>query len=165
MITPAEHEARNQRFAKILLDEVNRMNSASTPSGGGEITPAAADRATSLALNSGEAAAVAPPKPDESPAAAGADDWQRVPRASFPPFAPTVKESLTVGPDHQINGDDDTDEHAFPRARRIVCSASSDGQFTIHRPGSVGITLTAHEVRTVFEFLEDAQPIFERIAK
>lgn len=54
---------------------------------------------------------------------------------------------------------------AFPRSRRVICSASSDGQFSIHRFGEVGITLTAAEARTVFEFLEDAQPIFERIAR
>lgn len=141
-----------QRAAKKLHGEFAFLPDQPAES---EISPAAADRATSLALNSGEAAAVAPPKPERSPAAAGADDkdhWFGL----FPGHVENIR----------INApDDDTDEHAFPRARRIVCSASSDGQFTIHRPGSVGITLTAHEARTVFEFLEDAQPIFERIAK
>jgi len=48
---------------------------ASTPAGGGEISPAVPDRATSLATSlSGEAGTVAPPKPDDSPVAAGADE-------------------------------------------------------------------------------------------
>lgn len=55
--------------------------------------------------------------------------------------------------------DDDSDPAAFPRDR-IICSASSDGQTTIHRFGSAGIVLTARETRQVYEFLADAARIW-----
>ena len=48
---------------------------ASTPAGGGDVTPAPDDRSTSLAKNSGEASGVVePPKPEASPAAAGSNE-------------------------------------------------------------------------------------------
>ena len=158
MIGPIEHEAREQRFARILTEEANKLMkaAASTPATGGANISSSSESGTSLATNKPEVATVAPPKPDETPVAAGADEiWQRIPRATFPPF---TSESA-------VDREDDSDQFAFPRSRRIVCSASSDGQFTIHRFGDPGITLTAAEARTVFEFLEDAQPIFERICK
>ena len=164
MIGPIEHEAREQRFARILTEEANKLMkaAASTPATGGANISSSSESGPSLATNKPEVATVAPPKPDETPVAAGADEsWKRtphthrIPRASFPPF---TSESA-------VDREDDSDEFAFPRSRRIVCSASSDGQFTIHRFGDPGITLTAAEARTVFEFLEDAQPIFERICK
>ncbi len=50
-------------------------NVSVTPAGGGDISPAAANRSTSLAKNSGEVAAVVePPKPEASPAKAGSDE-------------------------------------------------------------------------------------------
>ena len=56
--------------------------------------------------------------------------------------------------------DDDSDQVAFPRSRRIICSASTDGQTTIHRVGDRGIVLTAEETRTVYEFLGISAPIW-----
>ena len=56
--------------------------------------------------------------------------------------------------------DDDSDPIAFPRRRRIICSASTDGQTTIHRVGDRGIVLTAEETRTVYEFLGISAPIW-----
>ena len=120
--------------------------SSVTPAGGGAITPAAQDRTTSLATSiPGGAGAVAPPKRDDSPAEAGADV--------------TLDEifdfDLTA-----LDEDDDTDPHAFPRSRRIICSTSSDGQTTIRRFGNVGIVLTAQETRQVYEFLSDSARIW-----
>lgn len=150
----------------------NPLNAAAnTPAGRGANNAGNHGSSTSLAVDSLEAVVVAPPMPDDLPAEAGADEtkktppdihaatfaheMQRIPRASFPPF---------TGHKNAVDREDDSDEYAFPRSRRIICSASSDGQFTIHRPGQTGITLTAAEARTVFQFLEDAQPIFERLA-
>ena len=140
---------------------------SNTPADGGANNFGSRESGTSLASLKPEVAAVAPPKPDQLPAAAGADEMG-------PPdcpwrnghTTPTVKESLTARPARQLDGDpdDDSDEFTFPRSRRLICSASSDGQFSIHRFGDTGITLTAAEAKTVFQFLEDAQPIFERIA-
>lgn len=56
-----------------------------TQAGSGEITPAAADRSTSLAINSGEAAAVRSAPPDEMPAAARAVESNPF-HPSHPPF-------------------------------------------------------------------------------
>lgn len=121
--------------------------SSVTPAGGGEITPATLDRTTSLAtsLSGGAGVVAAPPTLDDSPAEAGADV--------------TLDEifdfDLTA-----LDEDDDTDPHAFPRSRRIICSTRSDGQTTIHRFGNVGIVLTAQETRQVYEFLSDSARIW-----
>jgi len=114
---------------------------ASTPAGGGDITPAPDDRSTSLAKNSGEASGVVePPKPEASPAAAGSDE---------------MLDNL-----FDLGVDDDSDPVAFRRSRRLVCSASNDGQITIHRPGSTGIALTYEEAHLLYEFLDDSMPIW-----
>lgn len=127
-----------------------------TQAGGGEITPAAADRSTSLDSRiPGEAAAVVePPEPEASPAKARSVeidveifDWSLDAGAG-------VKESLAADPE------DDSDPHAFPRSRRLVCSASSDGQTTFHRFGETGLVLTADETREVYEFLANSARIW-----
>jgi len=123
MIGPIEHEARNQRFAKAILEDLERMNgAASTPVGGGDITPTVPDRATSLASSiSGEAGTVAPPKPDESPVAAGA------------------VEIWAISPvDH---------------APRLILSASSDGSLTLVRRGDHAFRLAAREVAELHDFI------------
>ena len=56
--------------------------------------------------------------------------------------------------------DDDSDPHAFPRSRRLICSASTDGQVTVHRKGESGLALTAEEAHTLYEFLADAARIW-----
>jgi hypothetical protein len=127
-----------------------------TPAGGGEISPASANRSTSLdSRTPGEVAdVVEPPKQDDVPVEARSDeidveifDWSLDAGAG-------VKESLLSDPD------DDSDPHAYPRARRLICSASSDGQTTIHRFGDVGICLTAEETREVYEFLANSARIW-----
>jgi hypothetical protein len=62
------------------------MNQHETPAGGGQ-TPASEDRSTSLAFLSGEASDVATPKPDETPAAAVADDNAEPSAYAFEIFA------------------------------------------------------------------------------
>ena len=64
-------------------DSITKSSSVTTPAGGGDISPAVKDGATSLAVATpGQALTVVePPKPDESPAAVGSDemtaDWLR----------------------------------------------------------------------------------------
>ena len=118
-----------------------------TPAGGGEITPAAQDRTTSLAtsISGGAGAVAAPPERDDSPAEAGADV--------------TLDEIF----DFDLSGlddEDDSEPRPFAATRRLECSTSSDGQTTIHRFGDVGIVLTAQETRTVYEFLSDTARIW-----
>lgn len=49
--------------------------------------------------------------------------------------------------------DDDTDPAAFPKARRLVCSVSTDGQVCMaHRHGT-GMVLTREEAYELYEFL------------
>ena len=49
--------------------------------------------------------------------------------------------------------EDDTDEAAFPKARRLVCSVSTDGQVCMaHRHGT-GMVLTREEAHELYEFL------------
>ena len=78
-------------------------------------------------------------------------------------FPPEVR-SDEIGLDEifsiDLGNDDDSDERAYPRSRRLVCSASSDGQTTIHRFGSTGIVLTAEETREVYEFLANSARIW-----
>lgn len=124
-MTAAEHEARQQRFARILTEEANKLMkaaAASTPVGGGDVSPTVPDRSTSLATsNSGEAGTVAPPKPDETPVAAGADEiW-------------------AISPvDHNP---------------RLILSASSNGSLTLVRKRSQAFHLDAREVAELHDFI------------
>ncbi|MEN6586850.1 MAG: hypothetical protein ABFE02_12490 [Sulfuricella sp.] len=124
-MTAAEHEAREQRFARILNEEANKLMkaaAASTPVGGGDVSPTVPDRSTSLATsNSGEAGTVAPPKPDESPVAAGADEIWRI--------------------------------SAVDRSPRLILSASSDGSLTLIRRGDHAFRLAAREVAELHDFI------------
>ena len=56
--------------------------------------------------------------------------------------------------------EDDTDERAFQAARSIICSASTDGQVTIHRRHECGLVLTAEEALTVHEFLANTAAVW-----
>ena len=93
-----------------------------TPAGGGDITPAP-DGSAHLqeASNTAEAAGVVErAKPDESPAAPGSDeiDVEEIFNFDIEEFEP----------------EDDTDGLAFRRSRdRVIFTAGSDGQTTIHR--------------------------------
>lgn len=111
-----------------------------TPAGGGEITPAPVDRSTSQAFLSGEATGVVEqPAADELPPLAGSNEIHLDELFSFD--LPGLDE------------DDDTDPPALARANRMVFSASSDGQVTMHRRHSTGLALTASEAREAYEFL------------
>ena len=117
---------------------------ASTQAGSGDITPAAVHRSTSQVCSPGEGAAVVePPTPEASPAAAGSDEsllqdffWSRDGCGGI------------IGGPSSIND--------------IVCSASSDGQVTLHRRHSVGLALTATEARSVYEFLAESANIWRK---
>ena len=112
-------------------------HASKTQAESGDITPAAAHRSTSLASSiPGEGAAVVEPPKPATPAAAGSDEKNHF-----------VEGSKMV--------DDDSDPCAFPRSRRLICSASNDGQTTIHRFGDIGIVLTRSETRHLYQFLSD----------
>jgi hypothetical protein len=120
---------------------------ATTPAGGGDISPAPAGPATSREDRStaGATGVVEQRTADDLPPSVGSDeiiDFDLIPLAD----------------------DDDTDPYAFPRSRRLVCSASTDGQVTIARKGEMGLALTAEEARTLYEFLGDAARIWGRVA-
>jgi hypothetical protein len=121
---------------------------ATTPAGGGDISPAPAGPATS--------------REDRSTAGATGVVEQRTADDS-PPFVGS-DEIIDFDLDFRSIHDDDTDHHAFPRSRRLVCSASTDGQVTIARKGEMGLALTAEEARTLYEFLGDAARIWGRAA-
>lgn len=123
-----------------------------TPAGGGDISPAAADRSASLASrNLGEAAAVVePPTPEQPPAAAGSDEI----------VVDEVFDFEISGCGQAHDAEDDTDELAFVRSRRLICSASNDGKASIHRFGDTGIVLTREEAKTLFAFLYDSWKIW-----
>lgn len=153
-VTQGEDDVTNEITFKItpagrLHIGVDHQSNSSvkTPAGGGEITPAAAVATTSLATRStvADPAVVEPPTPEASPAAAGSDEID----------TRTLHSNAFSAPP-----DDDSDPIAFPRSRRIICSASTDGQTTIHRVGDRGIVLTAEETRTVYEFLGISAPIW-----
>ncbi len=124
-----------------------RSCSARRPSREWAKTPAAAVATTSLATRStvADQAVVEPPTPEASPAAAGSDE---------------IDNRTLFGNAFSAPPDDDSDPVAFTRSRRIICSASTDGQTTIHRVGDRGIVLTAEETRTVYEFLGISAPIW-----
>lgn len=123
-----------------------------TPAGGRDISPAAADRSASLASrNLGESAAVVePPTPEQQPAAAGSDEIEVDEVFYF--------EISGCGKTH--DDEDDTDELAFVRNCRLICSASNEGQVSIHRFGDTGIVLTRDEAKTLFAFLNDSWKIW-----
>jgi hypothetical protein len=128
-------------YAKTLSD-IERA--AKTPAGGGDITPAPAVPATSLEVRStaGDVGVVEQRTADDSPLSVGSDENM------FNPFS-------LAWPN-----DDDSDPHAFPRSRRLICSASTDGHVTVHRKGEAGLALTAEEAHTLYEFLADAARIW-----
>jgi len=69
-ISTQTNEQQRGLIAKRKIAEAS-----TTPAGGGDISPATADRSTSLAQNSGEATVVVePPKPEASPAQACSDE-------------------------------------------------------------------------------------------
>ncbi len=116
---------------------------STTPAEGGEITSAPIGLATSLAASStaGAAGVVEQRTADDSPPSVGSDEII----------------------DFDLSGifeDDDTDQNAFPRARRLICSASTDGQITVHRKGDIGLVLNADEARTLYEFLGDSARVW-----
>ena len=116
---------------------------STTPAEGGEITSAPAGLATSLAasITAGAAGVVEQRTADDSPPSVGSDEII----------------------DFDLSGifeDDDTDQNAFPRARRLICSASTDGQITVHRKGDIGLVLNADEARTLYEFLGDSARVW-----
>ena len=137
---------------QIIEGVFDKQQDVSTPAGGGDVTPAAEDRSTSHGLRfPGEASAVtAPPGPDDAPAEASADETGDKPDDFF-------DYALSRPPE-----DDDTDEFAFPRSRRVIFSASSDGIISIHRRHSAGITLTAAEAHDLYLFLTDVALIWRR---
>jgi hypothetical protein len=130
-------------YAKTLSD-IERA--AKTPAGGGDISPAPAVPATSLEVRStaGDAGVVEQRTADDSPLSVGSDEICNNP----------------FGLDFRTIHDDDSDQHAFPRSRRLICSASTDGQVTVHRKGECGLALTAEEAHTLYEFLADAARIW-----
>lgn len=129
------------------MQHATNVVASTTPAGGGDITPAPAGPATSQHDRStvADPAVVDPPTPEASPAAAGSDE---------------IDNRTLFGNAFSSPPDDDSDPIAFQRSRRIICSASTDGQTTIHRVGDRGIVLTAEETRTVYEFLGISAPIW-----
>lgn len=147
-LTPKEASEAYQKAAIEIHGEFAFVEDQPAES---EISPAPAGPAPSpLDRNTaGAAGVVEPPKPAQTQAEARSDE--------------ILVEELFDLEIQEV--DDDSDDFAFPRSRRIVCSASSDGQVTIHRRGDIGIALTAEEARTVHAFLDDSMPIWSRAAK
>ena len=107
-----------------------------TPAGGGDITPAPDGSAHLQEVsNTAEAAGVVErAEPDEAPAAPGSDeiDVEEIFNFDIEEFEP----------------EDDTDGLAFLRSRdRVIFTAGSDGQTTIHRFGTVGLVLRVIPVK------------------
>ena len=121
---------------------MNHLNVvASTPAGGGDVSPAPAGPAhlQEVSSTAGAAGVVEPPTPGEIPAEAGSDEI-------------TLDEVFDF--DLEPAPDDDSDPAAFPRSRRrIVCSVNTNGYTTIHRRADNVLVLTAAETRDVYEFL------------
>ena len=149
-----------------------------TPAGGGDITPAAVDRALPCDHLREATAVAAPPKPDVPVEASadvrfpyygifkndgqGGDVFQRV---KIPVSGGRIEFDARIrNYDDSADTEDDTDEHAFQRARRLVCSANTDGQVTIARRGCTGLVLTAEEAIELRSFLSDAGALLERVA-
>jgi len=104
----------------------------------------------------GDACVVEQRPADDSPPAAGSDEKRKHPVADAPANEMEFLFELKNPP----FTDDDSDPHAFPRSRRLICSASTDGQVTVHRKGEAGLALTAEEACTLYEFLSDAARIW-----
>jgi hypothetical protein len=138
-------EKLNYYQVKQLMKTSIHSESFETPAGGGDITPAPANRATSLDSSFlGEVAGVsAPPTSDDLPPEVSADEIN-------------LDEIFNI----DLGNDDDSDDRAYPRSRRLICSASTDGKTTIHRFGDCGIVLTAEETREVYEFLANSARIW-----
>jgi hypothetical protein len=120
--------------------------SSVTPAGGGGNNTGSPGSVPFLAPPPTEAEAVVePPQPDIAPAGV---------RSVETPFL----FDLSPSPD------DDSDPFAFPRCRTVVCSASTDGQVTIHRKGDRGIVMTADEARLVYQFLGESARIWGKVA-
>lgn len=128
------------------LEKMNyyELRVAITPAGGGDVSPAPAVPATSQKDRStaGDAGVVERRTADDSPPPAGSDEMTNPFAWNFNPF------------------DDDSDPQAFPRSRRLICSASTDGQVTVARKGEAGLALTAEEAYVLYEFLSDAARIW-----
>ena len=139
-----------------------------TPAPGGDITGAAVDRALPCDHLREATAVAAPPKPDV-PVEASADvsTVVRHSRITDPArLADIMKRGAFV---HELKNppfdpEDDTDEPAFRHARRLVCSASTDGHVAIARRGGAGLVLTAEEALELRRFLADAAALLERVA-
>lgn len=127
--------------AEISQQKANATMNLQTPAGGGNISPAAEDRSTSHGSRfSGGASAVnAPPKPEDFPVEAGADEIDD---------QETFEYSLACPAE-----DDDTDEVAFPRSRNVIFSISSAGEIIIRPIHGRGVVLTAAQARTLHKFL------------
>ena len=120
-----------------------------TPAGGVYITPAPADRKhlQEVSIIAGAAGVVERAEPDEAPAAPGSDEID-------------VEEIFNFDI-CEIDPEDDTNDLAFCRSRdRVIFSASSDGQTTIHRFGTVGLVLTARETRELAGFLAETSSLW-----
>lgn len=119
------------------------------PAGGGDITPASDGSAhlQEVSITAEAAGVVELAKPDQAPAAPGSDeiDVEEIFNFDIEEFEP----------------EDDTDGLAFRRSRdRMIFSASSNGQTTIHRFGTVGLVLTARETRELAGFLAETSSLW-----
>lgn len=114
---------------------------ATTPAGGGDITPAPDDRSTSLAKNSGEASGVVePPKPEASPAEAGSDENLLDEAFDFDLREPEEEEITRFGID-------------------------TDGQLRIDTPFDGSIELPALQVRELYNFLMNTITVWRPACK
>ena len=127
------------------MTTLTEHNVCVTPAGGGGNITGTGAAPTSLAacITAAGAGVSEPPTADDSPPEVRSDEIG-------------LDEIFDIG----LGNDDDSDERAYPRSRRLVCSASSDGHTTIHRFGSTGIVLTAEETREVYEFLANSARIW-----
>lgn len=120
-----------------------------TQAGSGDVTPAP-DRPAILQEVSNTAGASGVDEradPDDSPDAPGSDEID-------------VEEIFNFDIDG-LDPEDDTDDLAFRRSRdRVIFGASSDGQTTIHRFGTVGLVLTAMETRELAGFLAETSSVW-----
>ena len=127
------------------MTTLTEHNACVTPAGGGDNITGTVAAPTSLAARNTDAGngVSAPPTADDLPPEVSADEIK-------------LDEIFNIS----LGNDDDSDERAYPRSRRLICSASTDGQTTIHRFGAGGIVLTAEETREVYEFLANSARIW-----
>lgn len=127
------YEQLRAAFANEKIAEAS-----TTPAGGGDISPAAVDRSTSLASNSGEATVVVePPKPEASPAQACSDE------IFFDEFA-----GLADDPE-----------------QKTTFSIDSTGRLAISTPYDGTLQLTADYVYQLNEFLMNTATIWGKACK